>query len=185
VKSDPTHLILVGRIGSPFGIKGWVKIHSFTDPLTQLFSYHPMKLVRGTLEESIAFSDYKLQNKTLIAKWDTCQDPETARLYANGDLFIERSQLAKLPPGEYYWAELIDLEVITKEGVQLGRITELFSTGANDVVVVEETVNNALNDPSPPSDSRPKKRLLPYIPQVILTIDLKNKLMTVDWDPDF
>ena len=88
---------------------------------------------------------------------------------------MPRALLPKLKSEEYYWSDLIGLAVKNQQNVDFGNITDVFATGANDVIVVKDVAK---------SDSG-QERLIPYIAQVILAVDLGAKTMLVDWDSDF
>lgn len=163
-------LISVGRIGSPHGVKGWVKIHSFTEPPENILHYLPWQLFKSGHYQTVKINHCRSQDKSIMVQLENCNDRDLAATYTNAEILIAPDQLPKLPVGEYYWSELEGLNVQTKDGRSLGKIESIFATGANDVLVVVGT----------------KKRLIPYLrQQVILNIDLDAQIMTVDWDPDF
>jgi 16S rRNA processing protein RimM len=147
-------LIVLGKIVSVHGVRGDVKVYSFTDPIDNLLDYRHWTLRRGA---------------------DGLDDREEARLLAEFEICVPRSQLPQLSMGEYYWYQLEGLKVIDQAGQLLGRIDHLLETGANDVMVVKPCVDS-LDD---------RERLLPYTEQCVLTIDLNAGEMRVDWDADF
>lgn len=162
-----SHLI-VGRIGSTFGIKGWLKIISYTDPQENILTYSPWQLFINGKWQIKHIVDCKPHGQGLIALLKGYSNPEEARLLANVDIAIDRMLLPALPVGEYYWADLIGLKVVNQQAIELGVINSLFDTGANDVMVVKGE----------------KETLIPYIKQVVLGVDINAKLMQVDWDLD-
>jgi len=161
--------ITIGRFGSTFGIQGWIKIISFTDPVENIINLAPLFIKKNNDWQQLYLKDIKKHGKNIIAKINDVNDPETAAMYTNLDIAIEHEQLPKLAKNEYYWSDLEGLNVINKEGQELGQVDHLFATGSNDVLVVK-------ND---------HERLIPYIDDVVLKIDIENKLITVDWDPEF
>ncbi len=158
--------IIVGRIGSAHGIKGWAKITSYTDPKANILSYRPWLLLIQGQWCAVKVLDGRPQGNGIIAHIEGYNTPEEIRQLVNIEIGIQRDQLPILPQGEYYWSDLIGLQVINTQNQHLGTIASLFETGANDVVVVKGE----------------KEVLIPYIPQVVLAVDLEQRLMRVDWE---
>lgn len=172
--ADP--FLVVGRFLGPHGIKGWLKVHSYTQPMENLGRYKPLWLQQGDQWVRIDRIDVKRQGKGLLAKLPGCDDPETARTYSGLELGIQPSQRPRLPAGDYYWSDLEGLRVVTLAGEWLGVVDHLIETGSNDVLVVEPAECSL--------DSR--QRLIPYLPdQVVVDVNLSERQMTVDWDSDF
>ena len=162
--------LLVGRISGVFGVKGWVKVYSYTDPRDNIVNYPRWYLKRGGQWQPVELEAGRKHGKAVVAKLEGVDDREAALALRDVDIAIDRAQLEKLGPEEYYWADLIGLRVVTLEGVELGRVERLMETGANDVLVVEGD----------------RERLIPYIrDQVIASIDLEAGEIRVDWDPEF
>jgi 16S rRNA processing protein RimM len=170
-EGDEQRLVTLGRISGAHGIKGWVKVHSETSPRENIVHYSPWVLVRGGRREERDVDAGRLQGKAVVAKLAGCDDRDAAEALAGAEIAIPRAQLPPTSaPGEFYWADLVGLEVRTLEGALLGRIVQLFETGANDVIVVQGE----------------RERLIPYIwQQVVRDVDLEAGVMLVDWDPAF
>lgn len=158
--------LVIGRIGAPYGIHGWVKVISFTEPRENILNYRPWLLSINGAWQPIDWIQGKPHGAGIIAQLAGYNAPETVRQLVNADIGIERAQLPELPAGEYYWADLEGLTVVNAQDVTLGTVAYLFATGANDVIVVKGK----------------KEVLIPYIPQVVLAIDLEQQLMRVDWE---
>ncbi|MFN3880132.1 MAG: ribosome maturation factor RimM [Nitrincola lacisaponensis] len=169
-------LTLVGKLAAPYGVKGWVKIYSYTDPIDNLFSYKPWQVKRDGQWFPVKLEAAKRHGKGLIAKLAGIESPEQARDWGGAEIYVSLDQLPELEAGEYYWSQLENLLVLTESGELLGRVDHLIETGSNDVLVVKAT-----------ADSRDKtERLIPYLPeQVIKEIDLDAGTIRVDWDPEF
>jgi len=168
--SKSHHLVLVGQITGAHGIHGWLKIQSYTDPPTNLFTYNPWLLSTAHPLEHVEVRQYQPHSKGFIAQLNGCDDRTSAEQYIHKPIHIEREQLPPLTAGEYYWHDLENLEVITTQGVSIGIVEEIFTTGANDVLIVQGK----------------KRHLIPYLNnEVIKQVDLQKKLIHVDWDPDF
>lgn len=165
-------LVTVGRITSVYGVKGWVKIHSYTEPLENVMLYQPWQLFinkRNVVVEIDAFKRHG--GNGLVAHIVGCDDRDKARAYTSADINVPRQQLPLPEAGEYYWHQLQGLTVITDTGVTLGKVDYLMETGSNDVMMVK---------------GEDRQRLIPYLPdQVIKQIDLDKGVITVDWDPEF
>jgi 16S rRNA processing protein RimM len=162
--------IVMGRIGGLFGVKGWVKLLSYTEPRTALFDYQPLYLAEDSDWRRIELEQGRAHGKGLIAKFIGVDDRDAAAALTGREIAIRREQLPPPAPGEYYWADLEGLRVVTVDGIELGRVDHLFSTGANDVLVVRGE----------------RERLIPFLrDQVIRGVDLDGGTLQVDWDPAF
>jgi len=162
--------INVGKISGVFGVKGWVKVFSFTDNKENILNYSPWLLKKDSETRLIKVIDGKLQGKAVVAQLEAINDRDQAASLMGWDIFITPDQLPKAAKDEYYWSDLIGLSVETSLGVQLGVIESLMETGANDVVIIKGD----------------RERVIPFLQgQTIISIDLDNTRMIVDWDPDF
>jgi 16S rRNA processing protein RimM len=162
--------INVGRISGVFGVKGWVKVFSFTDARENILNYSPWLLKKDSEVKLVNVIDGKLQGKAVVAQLDGVNDRDQAAGLMGWDIFITPDQLPKVAKGEYYWSDLIGLNVETSLGVQLGTVDSLLETGANDVLIVKGE----------------RQRAIPFLQgQTIIDIDLNIGRIVVDWDPGF
>jgi len=162
--------VVIGRIGAPYGVKGWVHVQSFSDPVSGLLDYSTWYLRSGNGWRAVKIDAARPHGKMLVACLEGCSDRNAAELFVNAEVAVLRNELPSLDKGEYYWLELIGLEVFTLSGQSLGQIDHLFETGANDVIVVKGD----------------RERMVPYVPgEVIHSVDLDKRQMIVDWDPEF
>jgi len=170
-EGDEQRFVTLGRVSGAHGIQGWVKVHSDTSPRENIVSYSPWYLLRDGRREAWKVNAGRLQGKVVVAKLAGCNDRDSAEALVGAEIAVPRAVLpATTEPGEFYWADLVGLRVETVDGVDLGRIEQLFETGANDVMVVKGD----------------RERLVPYIwQQVVREVDLVGGVMRVDWDPDF
>jgi 16S rRNA processing protein RimM len=172
-------LVTVGRIGAVHGVRGWVKIQSFTQPPEQIFAYQPwwLKLPQGEQPVEVAASE--VHGNKLVAQLAGVDDREEARRYAQVEILVDVSEFPSLEAGEYYWHQLEGLRVVSEyEGSRsdLGKVIRLLETGANDVLVVRGDRDSI--------DKR--ERLIPYLPEhTVKHVDLTEGEIVVDWDPDF
>jgi 16S rRNA processing protein RimM len=180
--SDP---VVVGRLTQPYGLKGWIKVHSYTESMENLLALCLQKpegcqIFRAEQWQPVTVEAGKRHGKGLILKLKGVETPEQARLYSGCDLAVPVSALPPLADDEIYWYQLEGLRVVVDDPQRgelvLGRVDHLFETGANDVVVVKPC-EGSIDD---------RERLLPYLPRrVVLDINLAAGTMKVDWDPDF
>ncbi|MDC7823936.1 ribosome maturation factor RimM [Pseudomonas sp. BLCC-B13] len=168
-------LIVLGKITSVHGVRGEVKIYSFTDPIDNLLGYPAWTLKRDGEVKQVELVSGRLQGKVLVAKLKGLDDREVARTFAGFDICVPRALLPDLDDGEYYWHQLEGLKVIDLQGQLLGRLDHLLETGSNDVMVVKPC----------PGSLDDRERLLPYTEQCVQQVDLAAGEMRVDWDADF
>jgi len=169
--SESDDYIVVGRISGLYGVRGWVKVFSHTQPRENILSYASWYLKRQGAWVEAVIEDGRVQGKGVVAKLKGCDDRDAAAALMDSTIAIRREQLPQAAPGEYYWAELQGLRVSNLEGVELGVVDHLLETGANDVLVVRQGET---------------ERLIPFVQgQFVTNIDLEAGEMTVDWDPDF
>lgn len=156
----------LGRIGAPHGVLGWVRVSSDTEPPENILRYRPW-LVDGVETDVV---EGRRQGKAIVARLAGCSDRDAAAELTGRRIAVYRDQLPPPKADEFYWIDLEGLDVQTLAGVDLGRVSHLFPTGANDVLVVEGE----------------RERLLPFIwGQVIKDVDFARGRILVDWDPEF
>ncbi len=162
------HLI-VGKLVGAFGIKGGLKVLSYTRPRENILQFPTWYLNEG--EEFLAIKLVRQINhsKSLVVILEDIASRDAAEALVGKEVYLQRSQLPAPKNDEIYWADLIGLEVRTLAGERLGTVQSLLDTGANDVLVV-------VGD---------KERLIPYIWDVVIEVDLLHKRIIVDWDVDF
>jgi 16S rRNA processing protein RimM len=159
--------IIIGRFGKIHGVKGWIRVISFTELQKDIIELQPWLIKKHESLQVVNIEESRILNDKILVKIKDINDCETARMYTNIDIIIEREQLPPLPAKQYYWADLEGLTVIDQSDKQLGIVDRLFATGSNDVIVVK---------------NRDKEILIPYLKNVIVKIDLENKLIKVDYE---
>ena len=173
---SPDSLVEVGHIQSAYGIKGWVWIFANTDPLTNIFDYSPWYACQGGVWREVRVLEWREQGKGLVASLEGVQDRNASEAIKGLKLWASRSHLPKLEAGDYYWSDLLDLQVFLEDGRLLGQVHSMMETGSNDVLVVR-AVAGAMDG---------RERLVPWLPeQVVKQVDLTARRIVVDWDPDF
>ena len=169
--------VILGKVGAVYGIKGWLKIHSFTDDQEAILDYFPWSLKLGNKVQSVDISDWRKHNNGLVVKVTGIDDRDIAQKLVGSEITVNESALSELPEGEFYWRDLIGMDVVNTSGYSLGKVTDIMETGSNDVLVVKANRTDAFGK---------KERLIPYLDeQVIKNVSLAQKQIDVDWDPGF
>jgi len=175
---DSAERVLLGHITGVYGLQGWVKVHSDTNPRQNITKYKHWWLEKGGEWKQWNVKGGRPQGKTIVAQLEGISSPEEAGILIGASIAVSRSEMPGLKPGEYYWADLTGMLVRTVDGTEIGPVLRLFETGANDVVVVA--------DQRPDQQSSQKEVLVPWlVPDVVSSVDMENRTITVDWDPDF
>lgn len=175
-QADKAELIVLGKITSVFGIKGWVKVYSYTDPMENLLAYPTWQLRLNGQSKFIHKLDGRRHGKGLVAKLEGVDTPEDARLLSGAEILLSKAELPKLAEDEYYWNQLIGLTVVNLQGQLFGKVSSLLETGANDVLVVKACQGSIDK----------QERLIPWLqPEVVLQVNLETAQIEVDWDADF
>ncbi len=166
----PRKLVTLGRVSGLLGVKGWLKIYSYTDPRDSIVGFATWVLRTGSDEQTVELEDGKKHGRTVVVKLKAIDDRDQAEALLGAEIAVQRSVLAPCEPGEYYWTDLEGSTVITAEGESLGRLDYLFETGGHDVMVV-------IGD---------RRRLIPFVQEkVVREVRLEQHIIVVDWDPTF
>ena len=166
----------LGYISGIYGVRGWVKVFSYTQPREQILEY-PVWHISAAKSLDVADTEPALEatgvesgrmhGKGIVAKLAGVEDRDTAAALIGYGIFVPRAQLPDTEPGEYYWADLAGLSVCDSAGRSLGVVDHLMETGVHDVLVLDGGAN----------------RMIPFVPgKVVLDVDLERGLITVDWD---
>ena len=160
---------MLGRISGLFGVKGWVKLFSYTRPREAILEYKRWFLRQEGNWRTVEVREGKRHGKSVIARLEGVDDRDLAAALIDCDIAVSRADLPEAEEGTYYWADLEGLQVVHKDGAVLGTVSYLLETGANDVLVVEGE----------------KERLVPFIAdEVILDVDVVKGVIRVDWEWD-
>jgi len=162
--------VVLGRISGLFGVKGWVKLHSWTQPADGLLDYPEVELGQAGHWRPARLVEGQPHGRGYIGRFEGIEDRDAAAGLIGAEIAVPREQLPPAKAGEYYWVDLVGLEVVTSEGESLGHVDHLLETGAHDVLVV----------------AGERERLIPYTPGVhVLEVDLDGGRIVVEWDPEF
>ena len=177
----PADAIEVGRIADAWGIKGWFKVLSHSADPQALFSSKRWfilpsekgaKTFSGVLKLSIR--EAKTHSDTVVATAQDVDDRTAAEALKGARIFVARASFPTAEKDEYYWVDLIGLAVVNREGVALGDVRELLSTGAQTVLVMDFL-----------QDGKPQERLIPFVAAYVDDVDLVKRVITVDWQADY
>ena len=175
---DASKLVIMGRIVAPYGVFGWLKVLPETEIFDGLLDYKSWFIGKGDVWREYSIAESKIHNDVLAVKLKSIDDRDAALTCKGKQVAVRRESLPKAGENEYYWSDLIGLNVKNQQEIDFGLITDVFATGANDVIEIN-------GDKSPVRQIAERERLIPFTPQVIITVDLSAKTMLVDWDAEF
>jgi len=188
----PDDAIEVGRIGEPWGLKGWVKVQPFAADPQALFSSRawfllpsekagPLRPAAGTaaIPSLLKITQVKDHGDVVVALAQEVPDRNTAESLRGARVFIGRSSFPTPDPDEFYWVDLIGLNVVNRDGEKLGIVAGLIDTGPHSVLRVAPEVLPA------GVSAQEAERLIPFVGAYVDAVSLENKLMTVDWGLDY
>lgn len=169
--------VVLGKLGSAYGIRGWLRVFSSTDESESIFDYQPWFIKQAGVWRHLELEGWKRHNQELVIKVKGVDDRDVANTLTNCEIIVDESQLPPLEEGDYYWKDLIGCRVITTNGYDLGTVIDMMETGSNDVLVVKANLKDAFDA---------KERLIPFLEQqVIKKVDLTTQVIEVEWDPSF
>lgn len=158
----------LGRIGGPYGIKGWVHVQSFTDPPARLLKYRTWTLQLGNAQPAaVALVEGRAQGSGLVARLEGIEDRTQAARLQGALISVARSELPKLRKREFYQADLIGLAVVTVDGVPLGAVVHFVETPGGTVMVVRSVAG--------------QERWVPATREHLSSVDLAAGQVVVDW----
>ncbi len=163
-------LVTLGRISGLFGVQGWVKLFSHTEPRENIIAYRAWYVRQGDDWRPMQVAEGQRHGKGVIARLDGIDNRDAANALVGADIAVPRERLPALQDDEFYWSDLEGLRVVTVDAIELGTVDHLIETGANDVLVVKGE----------------RERLIPYVRgDVVVEVDLDAGVLRVNWDPEF
>lgn len=159
---------MLGRIGAPHGVQGWVKVHSFTDPPQGIANYPVWEVVRGTEVRRMTVLESKRAGSAVAVRLEGLETREAAQALTGAEVRVDRAELPEPEAGTYYWHDLIGLAASSREGQPLGRIDDIVEYPAHPVLVL----------------AGERERLVPLVPERLVAVDLEQGRVTLDWHPD-
>lgn len=175
-------MVVLGRIAAPFGVQGWLHLQAFGDD-PQSWKVIEHWLVSADADAAperwreLKLDGFKLQAKGPVVRFEGCNDRTAAEKLVGLYVAAQRHDLPDTEDDEYYWGDLIGLDVVNQSGERLGRVDRLLETGANDVLVV---VDDAAGAEKPAK--RPVERLIPFVSAVVKDVDREAAVVRVEWD---
>ena len=159
----------MGRLGAPFGIKGWIKVQPYTETPDSLFDYDIWQVGRDETWQDFEVEEAAIHGDGLIAKLAGIDDRDQAFALRGREIAVNREELPEAAEDEYYWNDLIGLTVVNRAGVELGQVAGLMETGSQDVLVVKGD----------------RERLIPFVDAYVTRVDMPGKRIDVDWELDW
>ncbi len=168
--------VKLGRINAAYGLKGWLKVYSDTDPIEQILTYSPWWLRRGEQEIQVEVEKGRTHGRSLIVLLPGIEDRNQAESMIGHEVWIDSACMPQLESGEYYWHQLEGLQVVNQSDEVLGKVEYLIETGANDVMVVK---------PGPESIDD-TERLIPFVQdEVVKEVNIETATIVVAWESDY
>lgn len=171
-------IVVIGKITSAFGVKGGVKVFSYTKPRLNILNYNPWLLMVNGEWKPVKLLDGREQGKTIGAHLEGVSDRNQAESMAGTKIGIYESQLPDLEGDAYYWRDLEGMRVVNQDQIDFGVVSHLIETGSNDVLVVKETAEQA-------AGKKRKERMVPFTSDAVVEIKKDENLIIVEWDADF
>jgi 16S rRNA processing protein RimM len=170
VSAESIRWVTLGRVSGVFGVKGWLKVQSYTHPRTNIATFGAWFLRAPSTQRGFEVEAAREHDAGMVVKLRGLDDRDRAREWLGAEIVVERARLPPLAVGEFYWTDLEGLEVRTTAGVMLGKVDHLLATGAHDVLVVRGD----------------KERLIPFVTaSVVQRVDLAAGVIVVNWAPDY
>ncbi|MDA8381843.1 MAG: ribosome maturation factor RimM [Betaproteobacteria bacterium] len=159
----------MGQVSAPFAVKGWVKVKPYTDTPGALLDYPVWWIGEPEQARPVDVVQAHVHGPSVVALLEGCADRDAAARLTGALVSVRREDLPAAAADEYYWRDLIGLAVVNRQGIALGRVDRLLATGANDVLVVRGG----------------RERLIPFVAAIVSEVDLAQRRIVVDWEPDF
>lgn len=163
-------LVVMGYVSGAFGVRGWVKIQASTEYADSLLDYPVWSMGKDGNWKIYTVEEGAVQPKALVAKLEGVDNREQAEAMRGYSIAVPRSEFPEPEEDEFYWTDLVGLEVFNKDGALLGKVTSLMETGANDVLVVHDGT---------------QQRLIPFVSAIVLEVDIAAKRIVADWGLDY
>ena len=168
-ESPADRMVVLGKIGGAFGVQGWVRISSYTDPPENILDYDDWQVSRAGRWQTVKVEAARVTGKGVLVKLAGIETPEDARLQTGADIAVPRRALPAAAPGEYYWSDLEGLEALTPAGELLGRVDHFRTTPGGDVVVIRGD----------------REHWIPFVKDRIVKVDLDAGRIVFDWGLDW
>jgi 16S rRNA processing protein RimM len=165
VERSADRIVVLGKIAGTFGVKGWLKVSSYTEPAGNILDYEVLQIASAAGWSEIRIEEGRETNKGVIAKFEGIDTPEVGRLRVGAELAVWRSEMPPPEPGEFYWSDLEGLEARNVEGEVLGRVDHFRTTPAGTLVVVKGV----------------KELWIPFVKERLVKVELDAGRIVLDW----
>ncbi len=162
-------LVVMGRLGAPFGVKGWVHVQPYSEMDDALADHAVWQVGRLGVWASYELEGFRPQGSKMVAKLVGVDDRDAAFALRGSEVAVPRASLPPAGQNEYYWSDLVGLDVVNVQGDRLGSVDHVIEAGAHDVLVVRGE----------------RERLIPFVGQIVLEVSLAARCITVDWQADY
>lgn len=169
-------LTILGKITTAFGIKGWVKVYSYTDPETNILDFPIWQLNVNGQWQAFKVKNSQLQTKGLAVFLEGINDRDAALALAQSEIAVYTDELPELDEDEHYWFQLIGLNVKNTQGEWLGQVAELLDSGGGNQVMVVKGCEGSIDN---------QQRLIPYVGAIVLEVNEDSGEVIVDWQADY
>ncbi len=177
MSKESEELYVLGKVSGFYGVKGWVKLYSYTDPRENIIQYASLMIKLNGQWQAINLDTGKAHGKGVVAHFKGYDTRELVADLIGSELAVQRSDFKASAKDEFYWADLIGLQVVNLQDVELGVVARLMQTSANDVLVIKATTRHI--------ESK-TEILIPFVMQYyIKNVDLKSGVISVDWPADW
>ena len=161
--------VVLGRIGAPFGVAGWVKVTSYTDPPAGIARYPRWTLVQGGVARQVTLLESKRAGQQVAARLEGVGTREAAQALTGAEVQVDRSELPPVGPKEHYLHDMVGLEAVNRDGAPLGRLEGFLELPVHPVAVLR---------------AGKVERLVPMVPERLVAVDLGAGKVVFDWHPD-
>ena len=168
-------LMKIAQLKKPYGIKGWLWVFSDTDDRTAIFAMQPWFMKTATGMKPLTVKAWREQGSGIVAQFEQVPDRNVAETMNGVTIWVEQDVLPATSNDEYYWSDLIGVQVFNEQQEYLGDIAEMFETGAHDIMRVAAT-SNSLDD---------EERLIPWHKQTVIEVDMTDKKVIAAWPSDY
>lgn len=169
------NLIIIGKFSIPYGIKGWIKLISFSEKKENIFFYKPLYIKNNTIIKKISIKNWEKKCNIFIVKIKNFDSRNEVDILKKKEILIKNESLPKLK-NEYYWNDIINCKVLNKKNKYLGVVKKILETGSNDVLIIQKNIYNK-------SNIQNQEKMIPFIyKKIIKNVDTVNKIIMVDWN---
>ena len=174
-KPNADTLMKIGQLKKPYGIKGWLWVFSDTDEREAIFDMQPWWIKTAVGIKPLTVTAWRRQGSGLVAQFEQVPDRNIAETMNGVAIWVAQEVLPETAEDEYYWSDLVGMQVVNEQHEYLGDIAEMFETGAHDIMRVAATSGSLDGE----------ERLIPWHKQTVMQVDMAGKTVHVAWPSDY